>query len=101
MRHETEKRIKEYNDDVVVLSQDEAERFVHLLKDVMKYSEVNGKFQWRKYYDEPEHADVTVTFTAKVYKGKDISLETLNDVRLAIYVNGFYAANDAIKVCKC
>ena len=101
MRHEVEKRIREYDEDVVVLSQKEAERFADLLKDIMKYSRVNSKFQWHKYYDELELANVTVTFTATVYKGKDISPETLNGMRLSILVNGYYAANDAIKVCKC
>ena len=101
MRHEVEKRIREYDEDVVVLSQDEAERFTDLLKDIMEYSRVNSKFQWYKDYDQPQLANVTVTFTATVYKDKDISPETLNGMRLSILVNGSYAANDAVKICKC
>ena len=100
MRHEVEKRIREYDEDVVVLSQDEVERFTRLLKDVMKYSEVNGRFPWMQT-DGYESADVAFTFRARVHKGKDISPETLNGMRLSILVNGSYAANDAVKICKC
>ena len=100
MRHETEKRIREYDEDVVVLSQDEVERFTHLLKDVMKYSEVNGRFPWMQT-DDGDFADVAFTFRARVHKGKDVVPETLTDMSLSIIINGYTLTNEDIKVCKC
>lgn len=100
MRHEVEKRIREYDEDVVVLSQDEVERFTRLLKDVMKYSEVNGKFPWMQT-DGYEAADVAFTFRARIHKGKDVVPETLTDMSLSIIINGYTLTNEDVKVCKC
>ena len=100
MRHEVEKRTMEYYANVAILSQDEAERFAHILKDIMKSPDVDGKFSWIKT-DDGDFADVSFTFRARIHKGKDVVPETLTDMSLSIIINGYTLTNEDVKVCKC
>ncbi len=100
MRHEVEKRIREYDEDVVVLSQDEAEMFAYLLRKIMKFSEVDGKFRWFQS-DVNEVVDADFAFRARIYKSKGITPEALTDMRLSVTINGITLVNDYVKIDKC
>ena len=100
MRNEVEKRTMEYYTNVTILSQEEAERFADLLKDIMKSLDVDGKFSWNKS-DDGDFVDVSFTFRATVHKGKDVVPETLTDMSLPIIINGYTLTNEDVKVCKC
>ena len=100
MRHEVEKRTMEYYTNVTILSQDEAERFAHILKDIMKSPDVDGKFSWIKT-DDGDFADVSFTFRARVQKDR-ITPDTLTNAKLYVAVNNIALINNEfVKVCKC
>ncbi len=101
MRHEVEKRTMEYYANVTILSQDEAERFAHILKDIMKSPDVDGKFSWIKT-DDGDFADVSFTFRARVQKDRDITPDTLTNAKLYVAVNNITLMNsEFVKICKC
>ena len=100
MRHEVEKRTMEYYANVAILSQDEAERFAHILKDIMKCPDVDGKFYWIKT-DDGDFADVSFTFRARVQKDR-ITPDTLTNTKLYVAVNNITLMNsEFVKICKC
>ena len=92
MRNEVEKRTMEYYTNVTILSQDEAERFANLLKDIMKSLDVDGKFSWNKS-DDGDFVDVSFTFRARVQKGRDITPDTLTNTKLYVAVNNIALIN--------
>ena len=101
MRHEVEKRTMEYYANVAILSQDEAERFAHILKDIMKSPDVDGKFSWIKT-DDGDFADVSFTFRARVQKDRDITPDTLTNAKLYVAVNNITLMNsEFVEICKC
>ena len=101
MRHEVEKRTMEYYTNVTILSQDEAERFAHILKDIMKSPDVDGKFSWIKT-DDGDFADVSFTFRARVQKDRDITPDTLTNAKLYVAVNNITLMNsEFVEICKC
>ena len=100
MRHEVEKRTMEYYTNVTILSQDEAERFAHILKDIMKSPDVDGKFSWIKT-DDGDFADVSFTFRARVQKDR-ITPDTLTNTKLYVAVNNITLMNsEFVEICKC
>ena len=100
MRHEVEKRTREYYTNVTILSQDEAERFAHILKDIMKSPDVDGKFSWIKT-DDGDFADVSFTFRARVQKDR-ITPDTLTNTKLYVAVNNITLMNsEFVEICKC
>ena len=100
MRNEVEKRTMEYYANVAILSQDEAERFAHILKDIMKSPDVDGKFYWIKT-DDGDFADVSFTFRARVQKDR-ITPDTLTNTKLYVAVNNITLMNsEFVKICKC
>jgi len=100
MRHEVEKRTMEYYANVAILSQDEAERFAHILKDIMKSPDVDGKFSWIKT-DDGDFADVSFTFRARVQKDR-ITPDTLTNTKLYVAVNNITLMNsEFVEICKC
>ena len=101
MRHEVEKRTMEYYANVTILSRDEAERFAHILKDIIKSPDVDGKFSWIKT-DDGDFADVSFTFRARVQKDRDITPDTLTNAKLYVAVNNITLMNsEFVKICKC
>ena len=100
MRNEVERRTMEYYANVAILSQDEAERFAHILKDIMKSPDVDGKFYWIKT-DDGDFADVSFTFRARVQKDR-ITPDTLTNTKLYVAVNNITLMNsEFVKICKC
>ncbi len=91
----------EYYANVTILSQDEAERFAHILKDIIKSPDVDGKFSWIKT-DDGDFADVSFTFRARVQKDRDITPDTLTNAKLYVAVNNITLMNsEFVKICKC
>ena len=91
MKFETEKRIKEYDENVIVLSHDEAEKFAYLLNEMIKSFKI-GDYIWSQYDDK--FAQVKFTFRAQIEKGRDITPETLTDAYLSFSVNDFTLINN-------
>ena len=95
MKFENAER-KRNDSDIVTLSRHEANKFVDILKIIMKSSRIDGKFRWLDKGADDKYTTVQVCVLAEIHKNEDITPETL--ASLMVSVADYIFISDIVKV---